>query len=44
VPFEEVRLTPGMQVPAAGRVRPTDEPGFGLGLTLEGIEALTPRR
>lgn len=44
VPFEEVRLTPGMRVPVAGRVRPTDEPGFGLGLTLAEVEAMALRR
>jgi L-rhamnonate dehydratase len=40
IPFEEVRLTPGMQVPVSGRVHPGDEPGFGLGLTLESLETL----
>lgn len=40
VPLQEVRLTPGMQVPKDGRVRPDDSPGFGLGLTLEGVRAM----
>lgn len=40
VPFEEVRLTPGMAVPVGGRVCPSDEPGFGLGLTLDGVHRL----
>jgi L-rhamnonate dehydratase len=40
VPFEEVRLTPGTAVPRAGRVRPSDEPGFGLGLTPESLRAM----
>jgi hypothetical protein len=31
-------------VPQAGRVRPTDEPGFGLGLTLADIDGLSPGR
>lgn len=40
VPLQEVRLTPGMQVPKDGRVRPDDSPGFGLGLTLDGVRAM----
>lgn len=43
VPFEEVRLTPGMKVPMGGRVRPDDEPGFGLGLTLAEIDSMILR-
>jgi L-rhamnonate dehydratase len=38
VPLHEVRLTPGMQTPLNGYVTPSSEPGFGLGLTLEGVE------
>jgi len=41
VPFEEVRLTPGMQVPVAGRVRPSDAPGFGLGVELSDLHRLS---
>jgi L-rhamnonate dehydratase len=40
VPLEEVRLTPGMQVPRGGLVRPNGEPGFGLGLTLDGLQQM----
>ena len=40
VPLQEVRLTPGMQVPANGVVRPDGAPGFGLGLTLEGVRGM----
>ena len=41
VPLHEVRLTPGMQTPSNGFVTPNDEPGFGLGLTLDGIARMT---
>lgn len=41
VPFQEVRLTPGLQTPRDGLVAPSDEPGFGLGLTLDAIHAMT---
>ncbi len=41
VPLHEVRLTPGMQTPHNGFVTPGDEPGFGLGLTLDGITRMT---
>ena len=40
VPLAEVRLTPGMQTPKGGRLVPNGEPGFGLGLTLEGVRAM----
>ena len=40
VPFAEIRLTPGMQTPQRGRLVPGDEPGFGLGLTLDGVQAM----
>lgn len=35
------RSTPGMVLPAEGRVVPTDAPGFGIEITLDGIEAAT---
>ncbi len=41
VPLQEVRLTPGMQTPLNGFVTPSNEPGFGLGLTLDGITKMT---
>jgi L-rhamnonate dehydratase len=41
IPLHEVRLTPGMQTPRWGFVTPGDEPGFGLGLTLDGITRMT---
>ena len=41
VPLHEVRLTPGMQTPRDGFVAPNDEPGFGLGLTLDGIKQMS---
>lgn len=40
VPLEELRLTPGTAVPRDGRLTPGDAPGFGLGLTLEQVQAL----
>lgn len=40
VPLQEVRLTPGTAVPCDGRVTPSGEPGFGLGLTLAQVQAL----
>jgi L-rhamnonate dehydratase len=40
VPLEEVRLTPGTAVPHDGRLVPSSEPGFGLGLTLAQAQAL----
>lgn len=40
VPLSEVRLTPGTAVPCDGRLTPSGEPGFGLGLTLEQAQAL----
>lgn len=40
VPFDEVRVTPGTPVPRDGIVVPSDEPGFGLGLTLDGLRTL----
>jgi len=40
VPFDEVRPTPGTMTPRDGRVRPSDEPGFGLGLTPEGLREM----
>jgi L-rhamnonate dehydratase len=41
VPLHEVRLTPGMQTPRDGHVVPSNEPGFGLGLTLDAIQKMT---
>jgi L-rhamnonate dehydratase len=41
VPLQEVRLTPGMQTPRDGFVTPSSEPGFGLGLTLDGIHEMS---
>lgn len=40
VPLAEIRLTPGTAVPQGGRLTPSGEPGFGLGLTLEQVHAL----
>ncbi|MCZ4314317.1 hypothetical protein O4H66_12975 [Comamonadaceae bacterium G21597-S1] len=40
VPLHEVRLTPGTAAPEDGRLTPSDEPGFGLGLTLEQARAM----
>ena len=40
IPLHEVRLTPGTATPSNGRVRPPDEPGFGLGLSLDAVHAL----
>ncbi len=40
VPLAEVRLTPGTAVPQDGRLTPSGESGFGLGLTLEQVHAL----
>jgi L-rhamnonate dehydratase len=41
VPLDEVRLTPGTAVPRDGVLVPSDEPGFGLGLTLETLQAMS---
>jgi L-rhamnonate dehydratase len=38
----EVALTPGTATPADGFVTPSDAPGFGLGLTLDGVERMKP--
>ena len=35
------RSTPGMALPIEGRVVPADAPGFGIEITLDGIEAAT---
>ncbi len=40
VPLNEVRLTPNMQTPKNGIVRPDDSPGFGMGLTMEDITGM----
>ena len=40
VPLDEVRLTPGTATPRAGTLVPSDEPGFGLGLTLDAVRQM----
>jgi L-rhamnonate dehydratase len=40
VPLEETRLFPGMAVPRNGRLVPSDEPGFGLGVGVREIDAM----
>jgi L-rhamnonate dehydratase len=40
VPLAETRLFPGMAVPRDGRLVPSDEPGFGLGASLDDIAAM----
>jgi len=40
VPLAETRLFPGMAVPQDGRLVPSDEPGFGLGVDLDALEAM----
>lgn len=40
VPLQETVIFPGMAVPANGQLVPNDEPGFGLGLTESGLDAL----
>ena len=40
VPLQELRLTPGTAVPQRGSVKPSDAPGFGLGLTLDAVHEL----
>lgn len=35
---DSYRSTPGMALPVEGRVVPTDAPGFGIEITLDGIE------
>ncbi len=40
VPLEETRLFPGMAVPRDGRLVPSDAPGFGLGVTLDGLASM----
>lgn len=42
IPLEEVKLFPGMAVPKEGVVLPSDAPGFGLGVTLDDLEAMRP--
>lgn len=39
-PLEDIRVFPGMPVPVNGRLTPSEEPGFGLGLTLDDIQAM----
>jgi L-rhamnonate dehydratase len=40
VPLGETRIFPGMAVPVDGRLVPSGEPGFGLGLTEAGLDAM----
>ncbi len=40
VPLAETRLFPGMAVPDHGRLVPSGEPGFGLGISLDGLGAM----
>jgi L-rhamnonate dehydratase len=40
VPPAEVALFKGMAVPEHGRLVPRDDPGFGLGVTLDDLEAM----
>jgi L-rhamnonate dehydratase len=42
VPLAETRLFPGMATPREGKLVPSDEPGFGLGATLDDIAAMRP--
>ena len=39
--MDSYRATPGMALPVDGRLVPSDAPGFGIEITLEGIEAAT---
>lgn len=39
-PLADTRIFPGMSVPEEGRLKPNGEPGFGLGLDIEAIEAM----
>ena len=40
VPLDQLKVFPGMAVPQNGRLKPSDEPGFGLGLTEAAIDAM----
>lgn len=40
VPLQETRLFPGQAAPLQGRLVPSDAPGFGLGVDLDGIAAM----
>ncbi len=40
VPLADTRVFPGMAVPQNGALVPSDAPGFGLGLTEAGLEAM----
>ena len=40
IPLAETRLFPGMAVPRDGMLVPSDAPGFGLGIDLDGIAAM----
>ena len=39
--MDSYRATPGMSLPVDGHLVPSDAPGFGIEITLEGIEAAT---
>jgi L-rhamnonate dehydratase len=40
VPLAETKLFPGMPLPQDGKLVPSGEPGFGLGVDLDAIEAM----
>jgi hypothetical protein len=40
VPLAEMRLFPGQPVPVDGKLVPSDEPGFGLGASLDDLDAM----
>jgi L-rhamnonate dehydratase len=40
VPLAETKLFPGMASPVDGRITPSDAPGFGLGVDLDGVAAM----
>jgi L-rhamnonate dehydratase len=42
VPLDETAVWPGVPVPKDGFLAPSDAPGFGIDLTLDGIAALKP--
>ena len=40
VPLDEMAVFPGVASPKDGTLKPSDAPGFGIELTLDGIERL----
>jgi L-rhamnonate dehydratase len=40
VPLAETRLFPGSAVPVNGQLVPSGDPGFGLGATLDQLDAM----